>query len=82
MIKSFSFIVLAHFFRFNQLKILRQPGYLIFLNKPTIFFTVYLKAQYIFLILKLKIASLSILAKRIDLLNVDLFWLLDTRIKD
>jgi len=48
MIKSFSFIVLAHFFRFNQLKILRQPGYLIFLNKPTIFFTVYLKAQYIF----------------------------------
>jgi len=39
MIKSFSFIVLALFFRFNQLKILRQPGYLIF-------FTVYLKAQY------------------------------------
>jgi len=29
-IKSFSFIVLTHFFQFNQLKILRQPGYLIF----------------------------------------------------
>jgi len=37
-IKSFSFIVLTHFFQFNQLKILRQPGYLIFLIKPTIFF--------------------------------------------
>jgi len=30
MIKSISFIVLTHFFQFNQLKILRQPGYLIF----------------------------------------------------
>jgi len=28
MIKSISFIVLTHFFQFNQLKILRQPGYL------------------------------------------------------
>jgi len=30
MIKSISFIVLTHFFQFNQLNILRQPGYLIF----------------------------------------------------
>jgi len=30
MIKSFSFIVLTHFFYFNELKILRQPGYLLF----------------------------------------------------
>jgi len=30
MIKSISFIVLTHFFHFNQLKFLRQPGYLIF----------------------------------------------------
>jgi len=28
MIKSISFIVLTHFFQFNQL--LRQPGYLLF----------------------------------------------------
>jgi len=27
MIKSFSFIVLTHFIHFNELKILRQPGY-------------------------------------------------------
>jgi len=27
MIKSFSFFVLTHFFQFNELKILRQPGY-------------------------------------------------------
>jgi len=41
MIKLISF-VLTHFFQFNQLKILRQPGYLIFQVKPTIFFfTVY-----------------------------------------
>jgi len=39
MIKSISFIALTHFFHFNQLKILRQPGYFI-LVKPTIFFTV------------------------------------------
>jgi len=39
MIKSFSFIVLTLFFHFNQLKILRQPGYLLFQVKPTIFFT-------------------------------------------
>jgi len=30
MIKSFSFIVLTHFFQFNELKILRQLGYLLF----------------------------------------------------
>jgi len=30
MITSISFIVLAHFFHLNQLKILRQPGYLFF----------------------------------------------------
>jgi len=40
MIKSFSFIVLTHFFQFNELKILRQPGYLLFKVKPSIFFTV------------------------------------------
>jgi len=37
MIKSISFIVLTQFFQFNQLKFLRQPGYLIFQVKPTIF---------------------------------------------
>jgi len=41
MIKSISFFVLTHFFHFNQLKILRQPGYLIFEVKLTIFFTVH-----------------------------------------
>jgi len=30
MLKSISFIVLTHFFQFNQLKILRQPSYFIF----------------------------------------------------
>jgi len=30
MIKLISFIVLTHFFQFNQLKILRQPAYLHF----------------------------------------------------
>jgi len=30
MIKSISFIVLTQFFNFNELKILRQPGYLFF----------------------------------------------------
>jgi len=29
-IKSISFIVLTHFFQFNQLKILMQAGYLLF----------------------------------------------------
>jgi len=38
MIKSFSFILLTHFFQFNELKILRQPGYLLFWVKPSIFF--------------------------------------------
>jgi len=37
-IKSISFIVLTQFFHFNELKILRQPGYLFFQVKPTIFF--------------------------------------------
>jgi len=32
MVKSISFIVLTHFFHFNELKILRQPGYLIKTN--------------------------------------------------
>jgi len=40
MIKSFSLIVLTHFFHFKELKILRQPGYLLFKVKPTIFFLV------------------------------------------
>jgi len=30
MIKFITFIELTHFFQFNQLKILRQPGYLLF----------------------------------------------------
>jgi len=38
MIKSLSFIVLTHFFQFNELKILRQPGYLLFkLNHQYVF---------------------------------------------
>jgi len=37
MVKLISFIVLTHFFQLNQLKILRQPGYLLFQVKPTIF---------------------------------------------
>jgi len=32
MVKLISFIVLTRFFQFNQLKILRQPGYLLFLS--------------------------------------------------
>jgi len=40
MIKSISFIVLTQFFHFNQLKILRQPGFFIFFK---------LNQQYIFL---------------------------------
>jgi len=35
-----SFIALTHFFQFNQLKILRQPGYLIFKLNQQYFFTV------------------------------------------
>jgi len=30
MVKLISFIVLTHVFQFNQLKILSQPGYLLF----------------------------------------------------
>jgi len=41
MIKSISFFVLTHFFPFNQLKILRQPGCLIFKLNEQYFFTVY-----------------------------------------
>jgi len=40
-IKSISLIVLTQFFHFNELQILRQPGYFIFKVfqvKPTIFF--------------------------------------------
>jgi len=39
MIKSIS-IVLTQFFQFNQLKILRQPGYLLFKLNQQYFFTV------------------------------------------
>jgi len=38
MIKLISFIVLTQFLQFNELKILRQPGYFIFEVKPTMFF--------------------------------------------
>jgi len=38
MIKSFSFIVLTHFFQVNELKILRQPGYFIFKLNQQYFF--------------------------------------------
>jgi len=38
MIKSISFIGLTYFFQFNQLKILRQPGYLLFFSKTNNFF--------------------------------------------
>jgi len=39
MIKSISFVVLTHFFQFNQL--LRQPGYLLFkLNQQYLFYSV------------------------------------------
>jgi len=38
MFKSISFIVLTQFFNFNELKVLRQPGYFIFLVKQTISF--------------------------------------------
>jgi len=37
MIKSIAFIVLTHFFHFNEIKILRQPAF--FEVKPTIFFS-------------------------------------------
>jgi len=42
MFKSIYFIVLTHFFQFNQLKILRQPGYFNFFFKlnQQYFFTV------------------------------------------
>jgi len=40
MIKSVSFIVLTQFFNFNELKILRQPGYFFKLNQQYIFYSV------------------------------------------
>jgi len=40
MVKLISFIALTHFFQFNELKILRQPGYFFKLNHQD-FFTVY-----------------------------------------
>jgi len=44
MIRSLSFIVLTHFFQFNELKILRQPGYLLFFKlNQQYFFTVHIK---------------------------------------
>jgi len=39
-VKSFSFIVLTHFFQFNELKFLKQPGYLLFKLNHQYFFTV------------------------------------------
>jgi len=48
MIKSISFIVLTPFFLFNELKILRQPGYFIFQVKPTTFFLQCTKGQIVF----------------------------------
>jgi len=41
MIKLISFIVLTHFFQFNHLKILRQPGYLLFKLNQQYFYTVH-----------------------------------------
>jgi len=39
-VKSFSFIVLTHFFQFNELKFLKQPGYLLFkLNHQYFFYS-------------------------------------------
>jgi len=42
MVKLIFFIVLNHFFQFNELKILRQPGYLLFfkLNHQYFFYSV------------------------------------------
>jgi len=41
MIKLISFIALTHFFLFNQLKLLRQPGYLLFFKSNQLYvFTV------------------------------------------
>jgi len=41
MIKSISFILLTKFFHFNELKILRQPGYKFFkLNQQYFFYSV------------------------------------------
>jgi len=50
-IKLISFIVITQFFHFNELKMLRQPGYLIFKVKPTIFFYI----VYIYILLTVKV---------------------------
>jgi len=45
-------IVLTHYFQFNELKILRQPGYLLFEVKLSIFFyTLLVQTHYSFDIL-------------------------------
>jgi len=38
MVKLISFIASTHFFQFNQLKFLRQPGYLLFKLNQQYFF--------------------------------------------
>jgi len=51
-IKAISFIVLTQFFHFNELKILRQPGYFIHVFKlnQQYFFTVYWhSSKYLYL---------------------------------
>jgi len=60
MVKSNSFIVLTQFVHFNELKILRQPGYFIFFKLNQLyFFTVYIKCSpfTIYLLLTEVIAS-------------------------
>jgi len=42
MIKSISFIVLTYFFQFNQLKMLRQAGYLLFNLNQQYFYSIYI----------------------------------------
>jgi len=55
MINSFSFIEITHFFHFNELKILRQPGYLLFkLNQQYIFTVQY----FIFLAFSMNMLAL------------------------
>jgi len=49
MINSISFIVLTRFFQLNELKILRQPGYLLQV-KPTIFFYSVPKTSHFFIV--------------------------------
>jgi len=56
MVKWISFIVLTHFFQSNELKILRQPGYLLFLIKPSIFF--YSVETYFHIVVRLLLLNL------------------------